>query len=137
MFCVECSVTSVLSSVGSAHILFVHTLLFDRVECATGNKAHSVCALHPLCKSSKFVGYRVLSAFAKFWVMKELLVFKWGPSIRIKDGVCKIETKVLEGKVWFKEDIMLQFDCCQVVGFQVIDVFNEGWLFGLGIVWRW
>ena len=50
---------------------------------------------------------------------------------------CEIEAKMLEGKVWLDEDFMLQFDCCQVVGFQIVDVFNEGGLFVLGFVWRW
>ena len=49
-------------------------------------------------------------------MVRKLLVFKRHASNRIKDSICKMEAEVLEGKVLLKEDIMLRFDCCQVVG---------------------
>ena len=66
-------------------------------------------------------------------MMKELLIFEGVPCVRIKDRVSEIEAQMLKGEVWFQKDFVLQFDCRQVVGVKVVNVFDEGWLIELSL----
>ena len=103
------------------------------------NKTHSVGSLysaaHALCESSEFVGCGVLPSFSKFGMMEQLMVFQGGSSVGVKDCIGEIEAQMLEGEGGFEEDFVLRFDCCQVVGFKIVNVFDEGLLSVWFLLW--